>query len=669
MTYATPIAGETHDIVIEIGASDRMGFMLSPTSRPISQRLNPAVRTVRFGDDPGVAKGLDQNWTIDSFHHGIDRFEYQAEDKRAYESSGVDISREGIVTLASQWASTDASAGNATCPLIVDFYNSAGSFHYICVGVGTKLRIYDDALGTWADEGTFAANVVHMFVHNDLLFVALAGDNTLWIWNGTKGAGGWSQPVAAPAAGLAAKWFFRYRDELYAVAHTVGAAPADEIYLGTDDGITWAKITEGDIGDPKSAINCAWVGEDVILVGKPEGLNFHDMTSERNLWPDVPRSAVNFIGGVMFKGFSYTNMLDTIRKVTVVSGANFTDVTPNMDGDDKKLLYGHGIPIAFFHGPHSLFVAFKQGQGAGVTENYAELLKYNDIGWHQIYKSAANKTMYAAGYSRQKGWLLLNVGGATIRKRIIDLGESEYPDFGTATPGYVITPWYDGGLPDTIKAFRRVLIKAENCTAARYITAYYELDDSGSWTKVQDVKDDGPHNLTIGGITGSVAGYKIRMKIELTTDAGGETPRVRLPLSVVFFPTPESYKGHEYNVLLGAGVALREGYGQETLTFDDQWNFLQVLESTVDDVVLTDSWARRWRPKNTNMGIVWDTLRLDEKEYHVATLKFADMVAAMWPQYIAREGYTIAVNVVIRDATDWEFVDTWDLGGFCLYHS
>lgn len=667
MGYSTPIAGETHDIVIQKG-DDLMGFMLyRERSKPQAQRINVAIPQVREGNDPAYVKGLDSVVSIASLHHGIDRLDYETGDLRAYEASNVDISREGYITLASQWASSDASAGNATCPIIVEFFDEDDNFDYICVGVGTKLRLYDDSTGTWADEqpsgGPFADDVVHMFMHNDLLFVALAGDNDMWVWDGTKSSG-WSQPVSSPAAGFAAKWFCLYGDTIYAAGHTVGSGPSDELYAGTDDGATWTKGT--DVGNPQVSINTIWVAEDAIMIGKPEGLFFYDGTNLKNLWPDVDRNAENFVMGTLFEGFSYTNKLDTVRKITITSGENFTDITPYMEGTEDKELYGHGIPICFFHGPHNLFVAFKNGEGA--TTDYPELLKYNGIGWHQVYKGDAGDTMYAAGYSTQEGWILVNVEGVTYRKRVVNLGESEFPDFDTATEGYVILPYMDGGFPDTVKDFKTFGLTTENCTDDRTVKVYEEVDDGG-FTLRQTITTNSRHPIPLGGLDG-LAGFRGRVKIGLVTDDSGETPRVRLDVTYTMFPISQEILGYTYNLMLGEGIKLKSAAaGLETVTRNQQDNFLKDIAQSQETIVLTDPRGRRHRIRNTNRAITFDYDRLDERAFDLCQVTFGEVLSLKEAQLQVTLEQSVSMTLTTQTQPDWEFDDTWDLLGWVMYSS
>lgn len=662
----TPEAGTTHHITIKVGTTE-YGFMLAPNARagitnPSSQQINQAIAPVRLDADPGQARGLNTAWTVDSMHHGIDRFQFESGDLRAYSTdAGVDISNEGYITLAAQWASSDASGGTATGPMIIDFQDRAGTFNYIVMCSGTNLRVYDDSDGLWhtaqPSAGAFSANAIFLFVHNDTLFVALDGAE-FWTWDGDSGTSygdGWGQPSTTPGDYFP-RGFFRYRDELHGWGATAGGAGAsDEIASMTDDGATMAKITEGDIGDPATDIIHAWVQEDVILAGKPDGLHYHDLTDERNLYPDVAKSTINFRMGAMHEGFGYTNILDTIRKVTVVSGANFTDITPQMKGSAEKELYGHGQPFWAFNGARSLFVAFDKGQGTASGFDFGELLKYNGVGWHQVAVTAADTGMEAAGYSRMKGWLLYNAGGVTKRKRTIDLGESEFPDY--VTSGEVVSPRYDGGYPDERKSFRKIIVETEDCSSTKTVAVYTKLD-TGSWNLEETIVDNGKHEVIIGQIDAHRVGFNIQYKLVLASDSTSATPRVRMPVTMIMFVRNKLQMGHNFTLILGA-TTLLDG-SVETVTVLEQRLFLRSIINTTQNVIITNYWGELFRAIGMNISIEWAVDEPKKNEEHAVNLRLADAYTELWPQVVNALQLAIVPSSTLVTTPSWEYDSTWN---------
>jgi len=616
-------AGGAWDIVLQIGTdtTKRMGFLT--VDEPDESRISDFAPAIRLGSDPAFSEGIFQQATFPSFHEGGDKQNYESGSQRYnYSDAGVQLQLSELVKLSSRWNSGDASV-TPTASMILDFTDDS-TFDYIMVATGTKFRLYDDASGLWADEypsaGVFAGNCTSFFATDQYLFAAIGSSGDFWRFNGTKSTG-WAQPAAA----VKAHAFFYLKGVLYrAYQHQIVPATAN-------DGSTWG--TAVDVGWASSNIEDLWVGNSYLLISKPEGLYVYDGTTLTQIDDaSTLRALGNYAGGTAFHGSIYTSVMSSIFQVSLTSAisAAFTDITPKMKGDASKELYGHGDPVRMIRAPNDVYVVLDDGEGV-----YPEVLQYNGIGWHQVYRGTSGATMCAAGYSRIKGWLIIN-DGTTRYKLLSNLSGEDSADYNTS--GYFTTPWFDAGIPNTVKAFRDITVETRSCDASNTVAVAYEIDESGTWVAIDTLSSTGKSTMTLGGISSQIAAKKIRFKFTLTRDAtdATKTPVIQCPVIIGVLPTPEATHGLAVTVDLNPNTKLRPPY--DTLTVGDAYTVEQALdlidqiEDATDTIEFVDDYNRLKFVKNTDFSRVGSGrygLEPGLFEAPVIALRFAEVFSGL----------------------------------------
>lgn len=627
--------GGPWDVVYRDGSSE-MGFI---TARPASRKLvsNLAPRITTGGDSRYNSETNDQLVFL-GFEVGGDaeRFE-EADNRYRHSSGGVALHLKDRIQLASQWSETDATQ-TATCKKIIDFTPDATK-SYVVVGVGTKLRIYDSNLSTWANEGTFGASCEHLFANSTYLFVALGSSTDAVRWDGTKTTG-W-----ATLTGFKANAFGWYKETLYRALGT-------NIYSdnSSNAGTAW-----------NAAIPVGWAGTNItdiyeanglLMIAKPEGLYAYDGS-------DVYRvidgrdyySTTNYGYGAEWQGSLIIPQLNTLQRVAL-SGARPTAVSAiemQMRGDASKEQYGHGTPIRVFTGPNRVYFAMNGGEGV-----YPELLMHNGVGIHQLYRGSSGATMYAAGYSRLMGWLLIN-DGSTRRKRILNTGDGEYPDFGT-TAGWFTTPWADWGFPTEFKGFRALSVETRGCDASNTVLFEYSLDD-GDWTSIGTITSDGRHKLPIGGLDGQVAGRKISLRCTLTSSDGGDvtnTPVIELPIILEGVVRPQAIYGYDDILVLDKETALRNNYGTigtpkspyTGYTVQQQLDFLDDMADSTNTIVRVDEHGRIRRVQVMNKDENWGghTASKTDPDHVQVPLRLVEVFSGVLIQDTLTVNFTISTS-------------------------
>ena len=518
-----PAAGVTHDIVFTLG-SDTYGFMLKPGTQ-LEERVNDFAPQIGLGDNPAFAEGAWKAWEFTGATEGVDQRLFNSKQRILWTDGKIDTLRDGLLQLSSAWASSDA-AKSATAPMIIDYLTDS-----VLVGVGTKVRQYLVSTGLWYDSITTLDSACRwLHVHGVYAFAAVGESNSLW-----RSVDGdtWTQPAAQ-----AANCFATYADKLYL---GVGAT----LKASSDNGATWGAAIS--VGDGSADVTALTVAYNNLFIRTEDGLFYYNGTTVFEVYRN--RNSL-YVGNKILvyhtDGFLYANELATILKFSISSGAvtNMIKINPTMTGDASKELYGHGIPKWAWSGvsKEQLFFIFDDGEGL-----YPELLQYNGLGWHQIYRGTSGDTMNAGGYSRLTAFLMLN-DGATHRKKMITLADIPAADYPTS--GEFHTSFFDAGLPPMPKGFGAVRLWCRNVTAARTVAVYYRLVDTDSWTLIGTVTADvypNPVTLLFNAESKAIGANAIQLRLVLTTDVANQTP-VLTRVSVKYLNRPSSV--HAYSAIL-----------------------------------------------------------------------------------------------------------------------
>jgi len=520
-----PTAGQTHDVVFTLG-SDSYGFMLKQGTS-VEERVNDFAPSIGLGDNPAFAEGAWRAWEQSGLTEGVDQRIFSSKQKCWWTDGNLDTTRDQIVQLAAAWNSSDASK-SATAPNIIDFEQA--STDVVLAAIATKIRRYNTSTEVWADSTTtLGANCTRLATHGANAFAACGTGADFY-----RSADGdtWTQP----AAGQKATDFATWDEKLWLCT---GAT----IKNSTDNGATWSAAIN--VGDPSTNCTRMMVAFNNLFIRKEDGLYYYNGSDV----VEVYRNRNTLYSGNQtltyhHDGFIYMGELGSIKKFSISSGsiANMVDVTPNMTGDASKELYGHGTPIWIWSGPQHLYAAFDDGEGL-----YPEVLKYNGLGWHQVYRGASGDTLNAGGYSRLMGYNFLNDGATRLQKMVTlkDIPRADYP-----SSGQFITSYFDAGLPQMPKGFGSIRVWARNVSATGYIRIEYRTSDSGSWTTVGDVDTDvypNPTTIPFDSDDKSIGSNALQLRFTLNRVSASSTP-VLERFSVKYLNRPLTV--HAYSMTL-----------------------------------------------------------------------------------------------------------------------
>lgn len=604
----TATAGVTHDVTFGLG-SDIFGYLLQQGTA-IEETVNDFAPSIGVGDNPAFAEGSWKAWEQSGAVEGIDQRLFSNKQKILYTDGNIEHSRDGLIQLNSQWRSSDA-AKTATTRMIIDF-----STTFVVAGIGTKIRRFDTSLETWTDSTTtLGASALFLFEWNSLLLVACGAGADFY--KSTD-----CDTFTQPTAGQKATCFCTFKEKIW-LGH------ANNI-KSSADATTWSAAVA--VGDPQTNILDIKVAFNSMFIRKEEALYY---TTDGSTIVEVYKNANTKYSGnqtLLYHadGFLYMGEMGTIKKFSISSGSitNLVDVTPNMDGDANKDLYGHGTPIYMWTGPGDvLYCAFNQGENT-----YPEVLKYNGLGWAQAYRGTGGATMSAGGYSRNMGYIFLNDGATRLRKMVT---LKDWPRADYATTGELQTSFFDAQLPQMPKGFGSIRIWARNVTSARYITVYYRLISTDGWTQIGVVMDNvypNPVTIPFDTSTKAIGANALQLRFVLTTDSAVQTP-VMTDFSVKYLNRPLNVNGYSMTVNLSEGQVLLGDNGAETATMATRIGYLKKIKDSQVPIVYTDRQQIRHL-------------------VYISKLSKRNQVQPLDSQGNALEGQEVAYDIVCVDAYD-----------------
>lgn len=568
-----PTAGTTHHITLESGDAT-YGYMLRRGVYQV-QRADDFAPRISVGTDPSLREGIWDAWAQSGFAEGIDQPTVRNLNKILSTDGNIFGGRGESITLDSAWNSSDASK-SATAPMIAEL---PGGTNYVGIAVATKTRRYNLGTPGWSDSTTtFASNAVWIHRHGAYVFVACGSGDSI---QRTSDLDTYSEP-AAQTANCLTSWQSAHTgtNTNYLVLAIDGT-----IKLSSDSGATWGSAVT--VGDASVNITGLGVAFGLLVIGKEDGIYHYDGTSVvEEMTFRNKRYSGNCRALVYHEGFLYTHILGQVVKLSFSSGgiSNMVDVTPVKYGDENEELYGHGIPIWMWSGPHNLYVAFDDGASV-----YPEVLMHNGLGWHQAYKGASGDSMLAGGYSRLGSTTFINDGATRIRKHAT-LRDLPYPDY--PATGVFTTSDFDGGLPFMYKAFREIAIEAENITSGNgSITVAYSLDKGANFTTLGVITESGKTFLQFPGGT-AVASPQLRLRFTIARNSSTSTPRLRRwALWVLNRPTP-IYVFHVDLKLFEHQICLDDS--AEAASTDERLSFLLGAEASKTPVTFSDWHGRSY---------------------------------------------------------------------------
>jgi hypothetical protein len=543
---AVRTAGGPFDIILGV-EDEYMGFR---TAGPADRRqVSNLAETISIGGEAAYSNDAYSQLIVNGFDEGGDRELFESGDRRYYTTDGkASLAVKNVMSMASAWEISDA-AHTATAREMIDFNGSLCPQPWLVYACGTTLRAYNTTTGVWADAhpaaGAFANPITSIRVFDNTMLAICFGSAANW--QGWTGASltttfidtGIKSDVVIPGTILSVLYWHALAGSLY--KYTGGA---------------WSAAIP--VGFSNLSITDLLEHQGLLFVAKPEGLFTYDGTTVRRiLSSDNSLSTNNFRGFGEWLGALYLPWKSALHKGVVSSSVSIasTDITPLMTGDTAKETYGHGIPIKCIAGPRRIYVAFNAGEGT-----YPEVLAYDGVGFQQVYRGTAADVMVAMGYSVHMGWLMINSGGATLIKRLVDTCDAEYPNFNATSQ--TESPFFDGGKPGELKAWRSIQIDAQDCSATNYINIYYRTTRDATWTLVGALTSDGQQELLFDPGKGHVASRKLQFRIELIRGgAVTTTPKLRFPIIIRVMISSLAKDAYYETIILAPDEALNNNKG------------------------------------------------------------------------------------------------------------
>jgi hypothetical protein len=640
--------GGPWDLVIRNGNSV-MGFI---TQNPVEiQQVSNVAPNFSTGGDSHFASDAFSQIVMKGFEIGGDREIFEQDDLRyQWQDGKMALHIPGRATLASQWSSVDAGIA-PVFRRIIDFIPSHTNF-WVVLAESDSLRVMNTNTEVWSSAGTFGNSPSYIFATDQYLFVAFGPSADAVKWDGLGTAAG---NFTTMLAGKKATCFGFYQQTLYrSLGNKIEAATSN-------DGSGWSG-TEIKVGWDGTNITDIYEAAGYLVICKPEGLFVYDGSEVyRTIDAHTFRTTTNFVGGTEFHGALYAPIMNGVHKavITSVRSAVLSNATPRMVGSADKERYGHGTPMAIVSTPDYIYTAFNGGENV-----YPEVLSYNEFAWHQVYRGTSGDTMAAIGYSRLMGWLIIN-DGATRRKRLLNAGWSEYPDF--ATSGQFTTPGLDGGFPTENKIWHSISTKVRGLSSTRTITVDYLLD--GTLGTISEVLNANPVNpsepieMTFGGAQGQVTGKKLEIRFTFTRDPDDVTvsPEIIGPVIVRGLPRPKALNAGSAVLILDEAHPLRGPYENHTLadayTLNEAIAFLKNCADSATTLVIIDEWGRRYRAVMTNKG---ESSRrkageTEEREDRKVGIKWMEVVSGVSAQQAAPLVINATTSTELLTSEDYQY--------------
>ena len=480
----------------------------------------------------------------------------------------------------------DTSSGSAAPKDLQVFGNGANQNLYIAQGEAVNMVRLNSNLSTAADNGVpakFLASFAGKLWRADNLNEIYYSDDPH-----SDGSATWTAPTGMNDGTVG--------DSTFVIR---GMCVHDSaLWIGKDDGIYR-------IYNSSTAAAEIWTVEKVIdlnhLISEFNGQAM--MSFGGNLYFTVDRTLGKYDGA-------------TVQYIGPDRGANATENAMQL-----KSVYDTALPSDINTEPSSfnsgavgtirsmtndgtnIYVAVDSGGDAtGGSGLESRVMIWNGTGWHQLYSTNQFlSTIHEAGDYRTQfvtfiprkgnsGWpnyprivigneAVTNATEDGVEKedRIIQMyfprwGHNLLDDLTTAgtynlrfeSTGYLVTSWFDGGLPDVEKTFFDLIVEAQNIgvgTANNSIKVEYQVDNINLWHEMHQVSTVGADNndlivssptqkLTFpdnGALDKSIYAKKIRLKFTLNQATTGTLYEYQTPIlkswGYHFVVRPESRYG------------------------------------------------------------------------------------------------------------------------------
>lgn len=201
------------------------------------------------------------------------------------------------------------------------------------------------------------------------------------------------------------------------------------------------------------------------------------------------------------------------------------------------------------------------------TTYYEALLAWDGVGWHKLSDIVTNgtDTISAVGYDSVNNYLWYHVDAtadATYYIQQQNFSPFPYANFPTSGTHSVISSRLDMGFRRIKKSMTSLLVEARNCSSARYISVYYQIDGDGTWHLWDTIKSNGVIELSNPGSNKTREFDYANLRFDFTTDSSAQSPILE-SWTLRFIMRPNVLWGYSFYIVAA-------NYGQHGVASDER---------------------------------------------------------------------------------------------------
>lgn len=395
----------------------------------------------------------------------------------------------------------------------------------------TEYAIYGTGQWTEVTGHGLSAAVTDVCVHNDIVYFAQLGVVI-------------QRMTCQTSAGTPDTWTFKYATEdtyatfLKVIQNEEGVKKiwrgnATSSTVSSSDVAAWADhpttiLSWGDdivCGNPSYRINglVAYGTPRIPYVLKEDGFGaisngIYDQIplAEFAAVADDNNGRANLQRGV----YLYLSMLNGIERYYE---GRLDDMGPNRDLGLPNNRNGHVSSLLAY--PGRMYASVDHPTG------YSAILLYNEIGWHEIYRTSLGARIHNMDVQVIDGdvcdrlWIAQE---GSIAWLPIAIDPKKQTDYTYSATGSIETSWINSNFKEIKKYFSSIVIYGENLSAAeQYVRISYKVDsDDNDWTEIDEDIDESP-SQEIDFPGHNVTGKRIKIKLVFYTTDSLITPRIR----------------------------------------------------------------------------------------------------------------------------------------------
>jgi hypothetical protein len=381
----------------------------------------------------------------------------------------------------------------------------------------------------------------------------------------------------------------RTRDVLWKVRDPVAGDASAAAYTSLPTTAVWGELT---IGDTYSNFTGLHAFNDTPVAGKTTGLwvfsredaQFFDIAPEFENYP----STFHWSRGLGWRGWLITNA--DPQALWRYDGLNFQEIgflleAPQFDdmsarvqaianNSQRLFTLSHSVIAALVENDQSWLCSTQEvriGQSMHWIIHTEHLLKLAHTAHAMFF---FGNTLYVGGnISRVNETVSMACG---YRLTQPTLGTPSHVSAGDLRfTGTFVTPWWDGGYPDSNKALRTLLLRVQGMDATHTVKVEIQIDEdaAASWTNLQTFNSDGVKTISIETQANTKkAAKRCRLRFTLAAGSSATAPRaypttsplVKLPFILHTSLLPTRQHSLELKVLVADNLPTLAGMELQT---------------------------------------------------------------------------------------------------------